>query len=141
MTIIDILILFLIIVGVAGAGWLIIAGFVFLYGIIENFFLRRRIPETIKREVEDERIRQDARAENFRRKYAGTGNPETEAAFGRIRNGDIIPKSETLQQVSPEPESSDTGNTKSDIIRTVEIEGRSKPVDRYGKRRKLRRID
>lgn len=85
MNILNALVTMLVIIGIVGLGWIVIAGLTWLYGKIENWILRRRISDKIKKEVEESRMERDTIKEEARKKYAGTGNIETEQVLERIR--------------------------------------------------------
>ena len=130
MSIIDILILFLIIIGIVGSGWSLIAGAIMIYGWIETKILRRRIPEKIKMEVQDARYKREGIKEDFRRKYAGTGNLETEKAFESARGGVINQQPERIQQVSIGGDIPDGRDAESVDAGNFETQRRSEPVRR-----------
>jgi biopolymer transport protein ExbB/TolQ len=123
MSIIDIIITFFVIIGIVGAGWIVIALFVLLYGWIETKIVRSRIAETIKKEVEDGRLKREATKEEYRRRYAGTGNTEVERAFDSVRAGAGSPEPEVIQQMAD-------GNDRSSADRNPEPERRAEPVRR-----------
>jgi len=113
MSIINIILLLLAIIGIVGGLLLLFAGVIFIYGWIENWIFRRKIPDKIKKEVEDERLKRETRKEDFRRRYAGTGNPEIERSFEQLRSGNTNQQPEDIQQM--------------DAVRDTEAERSYKP--------------
>lgn len=114
MTFIDVIITLLVIIGIVGSGWLLIAFIIFLYGKIENIILRRRIPDKIKQEVENGRVKREERRDEASRRYAGTGNAEVEAALERIRSGINNQQPEDIQQMDDVRDSETERSSKSD---------------------------
>jgi hypothetical protein len=97
-----------------------------VYGLIETRRLKKKIPEAIKKEVEDERRKREARK-------AGTGDIETERALESARTGIINQEPAGIQQDDlPDDELNDVGN--------VEAEGRNESVGRDGRKFKWARI-
>lgn len=69
MGIIEILIMFLVVIGIVGGGWLILAFCFMLYGWFETKQLKKKINDNIKKEVEENRLIKNERREEYRRGY------------------------------------------------------------------------
>ena len=132
MSIIQILIFFGVIIGIVFLGWIIIAALFLLYSWIEKKMLRKRIPETIRKEVEDARQKREQTRQLYSEQFT-TGEHEAETDNSRIQYTDDNKQSERIQQVSDEPVSSDAG-------RPEQSEDRSESDNRFSQRRRLKRI-
>jgi hypothetical protein len=109
--------------------WLLCALIFWLYGVMEKMLIKRRIPDDLKKEVEDERRRK----EQQRDKRVGTGNPEIERALESARVGNINQEPAGIQQAS-------IGTGSSIADRSAEDKVRHQFDNRQNQRRKLDRI-
>jgi len=117
MSLIEILILLLVIIGIVGAGWILIGVLIFFYGWFENIRIRKKIPDKIKKEVEDARLKRKSKQEDARRRYANdetsTGEPAVAEPHSKIPDNRDTSEPESIQRM--------------DDDRDVEIERSSKP--------------
>jgi len=91
MSIIEIIILLLVIVGIVGAGWIIFAALFMIYGWIETRRVRRKIDDKIKKEVTDTRL-----IKNERREEYGRNNGITEPVKDSESGNQSIPRDEQV---------------------------------------------
>lgn len=106
MSIIEIIILLLMIIGVVGVGWLILAFLFMVYGWFETKLIRKKIPEKIKREVETKRNEQQERRDEYARANREPNLRKSES----ISTNQSIPRDEQVRGRSNVPIQS-TGNT------------------------------
>ena len=92
MSIIEILILFLVIVGITGAGWLIFAVIFMVYGWIETRRVKRNIDDNVKKGVEELRLKKNERREEYRR--GGITEPVKDSESGN----QSIPRDEQVRE-------------------------------------------
>ena len=103
MSLIEILILLLVIIGIVGAGWILIGVLIFFYGWFENIRIRKKIPDKIKKEVEDARLKRKSKQEDARRRYANdetsTEILQNQRAFNEWMMTEMLKLKEAVNQI------------------------------------------
>lgn len=109
MDILNSIFLVFIIIGILGGFYILIALATMGYNYLEGRMLKKRIPDKIKKEVEDDRIKRETNREQFRRTYSGEQSPQGND------NGAADERVSEQSESNKQPDSNNVGQNQLDI--------------------------